>query len=109
MTQPLPLDTALTEFSENSEAWVLKGERPERSIWVPSRSPSVIWCRCGQAARVLPCQRPRRPAAQLQGVGLYRWLHAAESKRAYFRAWTGRLRQSRRKRQPPKLCSSESI
>lgn len=35
MTQPLPLDTVLAEFSETSEAWVLQSKRQGTYLIVP--------------------------------------------------------------------------
>lgn len=35
MTQPLPLDTVLTEFSEESEAWVLQSKRKGTYLTIP--------------------------------------------------------------------------
>lgn len=35
MTQPLPLDTVLSEFSENSEAWVLQSKRGGKYLTIP--------------------------------------------------------------------------
>lgn len=35
MTQPLPLDTVLSEFSENSEAWVLQAKRSGKYLTIP--------------------------------------------------------------------------
>lgn len=40
MTQPLPLDTILSEFNENSEAWVLQDKESKKYLTVPdSRYP----------------------------------------------------------------------
>lgn len=35
MTQPLPLDAVLTEFSEDKEAWVLQGKRSGKYLVIP--------------------------------------------------------------------------
>jgi hypothetical protein len=35
MTQPLPLDTLLSEFTGESEAWVLRSQKAERYLIVP--------------------------------------------------------------------------
>ncbi len=35
MTQPLPLDTVLSEFSETSEAWVLQAKRSGKYLTIP--------------------------------------------------------------------------
>lgn len=35
MTQPLPLDTVLSEFSETSQAWVLQSKRKDTYLIVP--------------------------------------------------------------------------
>ena len=35
MTQPLPLDTVLSEFSEKSEAWVLQAKRSGKYLTIP--------------------------------------------------------------------------
>ena len=35
MTQPLPLDTVLSEFSETSEAWVLQSTRSGKYLTIP--------------------------------------------------------------------------
>jgi hypothetical protein len=35
MTQPLPLDTVLSEFSEQSEAWVLQSKRQGTFLVIP--------------------------------------------------------------------------
>lgn len=35
MTQPLPLDTVLGEFSEQSEAWVLRSKRRDTYLTIP--------------------------------------------------------------------------
>jgi hypothetical protein len=35
MTQPLPLDTVLSEFSANSEAWVLQAKRSGKYLTIP--------------------------------------------------------------------------
>lgn len=41
MTQPLPLDTILSEFSEDSEAWVLQDIESKKYVTVPDpRYPS---------------------------------------------------------------------
>jgi len=37
MTEPLPLDTILGEFSEEYEAWVLQSARDSRYLVVPDR------------------------------------------------------------------------
>jgi hypothetical protein len=35
MTQPLPLDTVMSEFSEDSEAWVLQSKRRGTYLTIP--------------------------------------------------------------------------
>lgn len=32
MTQPIPLDTILSEFNENSEAWVLQDKKSKNTL-----------------------------------------------------------------------------
>jgi len=35
MTKPLPLDTVLSEFSEDSEAWVIQSKKNEKYLTIP--------------------------------------------------------------------------
>ena len=58
MTQPLPLDTVLNEFSEDSDAWVLRSKRQGNFLVIPDhrfpgRRPVRFFMSKADAARML--------------------------------------------------------
>jgi len=58
MTQPLPLDTVLSEFSEQSDAWVLQSKRQGTFLVIPDnrfpgRRPVRFFMSKADAARLL--------------------------------------------------------
>jgi hypothetical protein len=58
MTQPLPLDTVLSEFSEQSHAWVLQSKRHGTFLMIPDhrfpgRRPVRFFMSQADAARML--------------------------------------------------------
>lgn len=58
MTQPLPLDTVLNEFSEDSDAWVLQSKRQGNFLVIPDnrfpgRRPVRFFMSEADAARML--------------------------------------------------------
>lgn len=58
MTQPLPLDTVLNEFSEQSDAWVLQSKRQGNFLVIPDnrfpgRRPVRFFMSEADAARML--------------------------------------------------------
>jgi hypothetical protein len=73
MTQPLSLDTVLSEFSEDSPAWVLQSKKGGRYLTVPDdsypgRRPIHFFMSKSDAERFLSVVLGANPSLALQGI-----------------------------------------
>ena len=74
MTQPLPLDTVLSEFSEDSEAWTLRSKRKGTYLIIPDdrfpgRRPVRFFMSRDDAARVLSIVLGAKPSLTAELIG----------------------------------------
>lgn len=74
MTQPLPLDTVLTEFAEDKEAWVLQGKRSGKYLTIPDnrypgRRPVRFFMSRLDADRMLSEVLKVNPSLASDGIG----------------------------------------
>lgn len=73
MTQPLPLDTVLTEFSERQDAWVLQAKRSGKYLTIPDnrypgRRPVRFFMSQLDADRMLTEVLKVNPALSVEGI-----------------------------------------